>query len=609
MRKLLFAIIGLLTAVNSYAVKAYPLPVEVRQSDGTLLTIVLHGDEDFSYCTTLDGALLLEQGGSYYIASVAADGQLSATPQLAHNRQQRSQAETLLVERQDRERFLKVGHEAAAVQRARREPIKPVGNIPFFPHVGSPKALVILAEFNDTTFSLPHPRQAFEAYFNSNAPLEDYGGGETANRNSVYKYFKDVSLGAFTPQFDVYGPVKLPSDLKTYGGTRADGYGERMDLLYQDACALLNDTVDFSQYDADGDGYVDLAITIYAGYSQSMTGNSNECIWPKSNAFGDGPKYDGVQIGRYCVSAELNGYPGCWPSAPYQRINGIGTLCHEFCHTMGLPDFYPTGSDGAKVKGDNQAMEYWSLMDSGNYLVNGYGPCALNAWEREAFGWIEIPTLESSCDLTLLPLDDHGTAYRIANDHDTTGHEYFLIENIQNFGQNNAQKGHGLLVYHVEYDETTFSLATNKPNNLKGHPRMTIVPADGLLFAQYNVGKTIDGKLIRNADFYNQLAGDPFPGTSGVTELNETKGLVNFQVYTGESLNKALHDISEDDGVVSLSFIHDFKAYTDGITTVALPDASSTGAIYTLDGRYAGHDLEALPKGIYITGGKKILRK
>ena len=609
MRKLLFAIIGLLSAINTYAVKAYPFPVEVRQSDGTMLTIVLHGDEDFNYCATTDGALLVEENGNYYIGSIDANGQLKATAQLAHNEALRTPAETLLVKAQNRQLFLKMGEETAQRQKIMREPIKPTGSVPFFPHTGTPKALVILAEFADTTFSLPKPKEAFDAYFNSKVPLEDLGGGETANRASVQRYFQNVSLGSFVPEFDVYGPVKLPSNLKTYGGTKANGDGERMDLLFQDACALLDDEIDFSQYDANDDGYVDLSIIIYAGFSQSMTGNSNECIWPKSNAFSTGPKYDGKKLGRYAVSAELNGFPGCWSSAPFVRINGIGTLCHEFCHTMGLPDFYPTGSEGAKVKGNNQAMEYWSLMDSGNYNYNGYAPVALNAWEREAFGWIEIPTLTESCQLDILPLDDNGKAYRILNDHDATAHEYFLIENIQQIGQNSWQRGHGLLVYHVEYDETAFSMASNKPNNVKGHPRMTIVPADGLLFAQYNVGKEIDGKVIKNADFYAELAGDPYPGTSGVTQLNETMGIVNFQVYKGESLNKALNNITETDGIISLSFINDFKAYTDGIETVALPQQGAEGNFYTLDGRLAGRDLGTLPKGIYVRGGKKIVKQ
>jgi immune inhibitor A len=274
---------------------------------------------------------------------------------------------------------------------------------------------------------------------------------------------------------------------------------------------------------------------------------------------------------------------------------------------MGLPDFYPTGSQGALVKGDNQAMEYWSLMDSGNYLINGYEPVALNAWEREAFGWMEIPTLEEGQDMELTSIDAGGTAYRVLNDSDATAREYFIIENIQNIGHNRAQKGHGMLVVHVDYDPSRFSMASNTVNNTKGHPRMTVVPADNRLFAQYNVGKTIDGVYINNKYFYDELSGDPFPGTSEVTALNDTTKHVNFQVYNGLRLDKAFCDIAERaDGVVTLKYITHFADHLVGIRDLRATLADEDDAIYTLDGRRMG-DSANLPNGIYVKRGKKIV--
>ena len=599
MRRILFFMMGLLVSTASWAVKANPSPAEVRQADGTLLTVFLHGDEDFHYYTTADGVLLVPENGSYFIARTLPDGSLAATGILAHNASLRTPAEREMVKAQDVEAFLASGHQVALQRKARREPVST--NHTLFPHTGSPKAIVILAEFKDTTFSITNPKRSFEDYFNAPGNLPDYGNGESANLASVGKYFSEVSHGQFTPQFDVYGPVRLPSSLGTYGGTRADGKNERIDLLMTEACILMDDSLDFSQYDSNNDGQVDLVIIIYAGYSQSMSGNSVDCIWPKSGTV-DGGTYDGKEVRRYAVSAELNGFPGCWPSAPDKRINGTGTLCHEFCHTLGLPDFYPTTSN-TSVKGDNQAMEYWSLMDSGNYNVNGYAPVALNAWEREAFGWIEIPTLTSPGEIEMKALDDGGTAYRILNDNNETGKEYFILENIQKIRINTRHRGHGLVVSHVEFEANTFW--NGNANNIKGHPKMTIVPADGLLFAQYNVGKEIDGKVIRNSDFYDQLAGDPFPGTSEVTQLNDGMNLVNFQVYTGAKLNKALSEITEENGVVKFNFIDDFEA---GIETASMAQPQRLSGIYTLDGRRVASDMDLLPKGIYIKNGRLVVK-
>ena len=599
MKKIFITLVCLLSALSIKADKAYPFPVDIRQSDGTTLTIVLHGDEYFHFYSTADGVLLVQENGNYYVAQVNEDGTLRPTPLLAHNDGMRTAQEKEYILAQDKELFYRCAEEQIQINRVRREPVS-ASNLEF-PHLGSPKAIVILAQFADTPFTLEAPKASFEQYFNNEGALKDMGRGEAGNISSVKDFFKAMSFGKYEPQFDVYGPVTLPDSLKKYGGSNSTGTDENMSKLFKDACTAMDDSLDYSQYDENNDGYVDLVIIIYAGYSQSVTGNSNECLWPKSGNC-NGGKYDGKSVSRFGINAELNGFPGCYSAAPYERINGIGTLCHEFSHCLGLPDFYPTGN---AWKGDNQAMEFWSIMDSGNYLSNGNAPAAYTAWEREALEWLEIPTLTEAGDLEIAPIDYGGTAYRILNDNNELGSEYFIIENIQNRGYNVRQKGHGLLVYHVNYNAAAFSLSSNSVNNQKGKPRMTVVPADGLLFAQYN----INGTTVKNSDFYNQLAGDPYPGTSMRTELNDTLDIVNFQVYTGESLNKALENISEENGKIYLTFINDFQQHLDGIAEIpAAVVKPGHDLIYTLDGRLAGHDMMALPRGIYIKNGRKIIK-
>ena len=553
--KWIFLCLAWFIAIAAHAVKAWPFPVEVRQADGTWLTIIQYGDEDFHYCMTTDDVLLVEEGGSWYVGRVDERGVLVATSQLAHQPEQRGATERALVATQRTAEYVRTGQVEAERRKARREPINNTGSL--FPHVGTPTAVVILAEFKDVKFSVKNPKRSFDEYFNLKTSLPNHGYGENRNLTSISQYYANMSFGQFVPQFDVYGPVTLSDSLKVYGGSNNAGNDERMDLLFKNACSMMNDSLDFSKYDANGDGMVDLVIIVYAGYSQSVSGNSESCIWPKSGTTSGG-KYDGKKVSRYSVSAELNGYPGCWGSPPFLRINGIGTLCHEFCHTMGIPDFYPTKSS---ARGDNQAMERWSLMDSGNYLENGYAPTAMTAWEREAMGWLTINNLTEDSELEIKPIDSGGVAYRIPNPKDESGHEYYIIENIQNIGHNAFQRGHGLLVYHVDYNASVFSLSQNSVNNEKGHPRMTIVPADGTLFAQYNIGKTIDGKIISSFDYYNQLAGDPFPGTGHATAVNDTLGLTNFAAYVGTKSNIALGDICEERQIIKLKFYSDFRMH------------------------------------------------
>ena len=141
---------------------------------------------------------------------------------------------------------------------------------------------------------------------------------------------------------------------------------------------------------------------------------------------------------------------------------------------------------------------------------------------------------------------------------------------------------------------------------------MTIVPADGILGSSYKIVKTAswataaDGKATQ-ADYNSQHAGDPFPGTTNTTELNDTLNFTNFKVYTGAKLNKALANIQENSGVISFKYIHDFDDHVTGINTITNQTTVSDGRIYTIDGRFVGTKLENLPKGIYIQNKKKVI--
>ena len=104
--------------------------------------------------------VLLVQGvdNNYYIGKVEKSGNLIATQQLAHEALTRSQAERNLIAKQDKEKFFayvnKVAEESENAYNnspLTRGPIidSGYGGVPYFPHTGSPKALVILAEFQD----------------------------------------------------------------------------------------------------------------------------------------------------------------------------------------------------------------------------------------------------------------------------------------------------------------------------------------------------------------------------------------------------------------------------------------------------------------------------
>lgn len=594
MKKLLLFFALLAVSVSVKAAKAQSGTVTVKQSDGSLIRVILHGDEHFSYSTTDDGVLLVQEGNSYYIAKVKQDGTLASTAILAHDSQTRNAEEVLAIEKQDKSRFY--AYMDSMAERFLSTRAVPAANPPLFPHTGSPKAIVILVEFQDVPFTLTNPRKSFYQYLNGEGKPVNYGHNEDRNHGSVKQYFTDMSFGTYTPQFDVYGPVKLSQPLKHYGGDVGGVKDVNVRDMVTEACTLMDDSLDFSRYDSNHDGYADLVYLIYSGYSQSINGNSTDCIWPKVFSVPE-RIYDGVKVARAGLNNELIGFPGAFKKSPLQRINGIGLFCHEFSHCMGLPDFYPTY---APAQGDNQGMEDWSLMDGGEYVNNGYTPTAYTAWEREAFDWMSVETLsETTNAINIQPIDKGGKAYRIVNDNDASGNEYFMMENIQQTGWNEKQRGHGLLIYHVNYDSYLFSLTANAVNNIKGKPRMTVVPADGLLNSSY---------VETNRDkLFAQYKGDPFPGTSGIHTFNDAMNLPNIKPYHGSKWDKSLTGITEDThlGLVTFNFIKGTPTAIDMPTTGN--DVENDRRIFTLDGRYMGTDITRLPKGIYIRNKEKIV--
>jgi immune inhibitor A len=548
MSRLTLIFASLLISIAAWGVKVHPGPAVIKQSDGTEITVYAYGDCDNHWYATADGVLLYHEGFDYFVAKVDADGNLVPTKQLAHEMTQRSAAEVKLVKAQNRKLFYDKKKETSARLAPRKEPVE--NDETLFFHTGSPKALVILAEFTDSVFKDSDPKSVFEQYLNADV-IDNTVGNSTVGRNygSVKKYFSDMSFGTFTPQFDIYGPYQMSQKLKYYG----DGDKDHMDRLIPELCQLADADIDFSQYDQNNDGKVDLVYIICASYSQSWTQNSSDCIWPKSGSAANYGKtdfgiYDGKGVYRFGVHTELNAYPGAF-TQPY-RINGVGLFCHEFSHCLGLPDIYPTTKTAQTAL--NPGMENWDLMDGGEYVYNGYYPTEYTAWEREAMGWITIEELTDSGDVELVNIDRGGKAYRIRNENHPN--EYFIIQNIQQDKWNAYQEGHGMIVFHVDYDQTIFN--NNKVNDIPGIPRMSIVPADGKVLSSYNV----DNVTITSRDYYTELAGDPFPGTSNVTQLDETMDLPNFQVHYGETINKAFHNITETEGVVRFKFINDFAS-------------------------------------------------
>lgn len=466
----------------------------------------------------------------------------------------------------------------------------------YVPHTGTITIPVVLVNFQDAKFKINKPKEAFDQLFNSDTQV-NLGNGNRLNYGSVAKYFRDMSNGAFTPKFKVYGPVTVDQPETYYGGKHEnDNNDENPWQLVKDALKLVEGQVkedDIKSFCSDGNT-IDCVYIVYAGLGQN-DGGDGTTVWANCSTTG-GATLGGKEVRWYTMSGELS--PVKIKDSTIPVVNGLGVICHEFSHSLGLPDMYPTAKSAYL---DNQEMEYWDLMDGGEYTYNGFCPTAYTAFEKEQMEWqVDMVTLDSDASVTMTTSTEQGgTAYKIVNPQNDK--EYLMLEYIQRKGWNQYLFGNGLLVYHVCLPSETLYSST-RLNNVPHYPGMAVVPADGACLSSYI-------KANEN-DYVNSHKGDLFG--QNVTELSDTNQQPNFCWYNAAkteklNTNKAIKNVKydNDNGVLTFDYVNDVAS---GILPVWGDKQATDGRVYSINGAYLGDDITKLPHGIYIVNGQKIVK-
>ncbi|MCR4852455.1 MAG: M6 family metalloprotease domain-containing protein, partial [Prevotella sp.] len=442
---------------------------------------------------------------------------------------------------------------------------------------GQKKGIIILVNFSNVSFKSSNNNALFQSIANE----ENYTNANLGFKGSMRDYFYKQSDGQFELTFDVVGPYTVSNTQSYYGGNDSSGDDKYPATMVIEACQLAANDVNFADYDWDGDGEVDQVYVVYAGKGEA-DGGASSTIWPHewtldaANYFGDGSgpqTIDGVTINTYACGPELNGSTG--------KIAGIGTMCHEFSHCLGYPDFYDTDYSGG------QGMGYWDLMDSGSYNGDGYQPAGYTSYERWVAGWKTPVELDKNTKVeNMKSLQDGGDAYIIYNDNNNK--EYFLLENRQFSGWDESLPGDGLLILHVDYDSLTW--ANNQPNDTPSRQRMTWIPADNeYQYETYNFTKYYS---------FEYMANDPFPYGSVNAFSQSTTPAAKFNNKTSNGtyyMDWEVNSITQNsDGTVSfvykvptaatLSFSPNPGVYTEAQTVSISCDEEDVTIYYTTDG-------------------------
>ena len=441
---------------------------------------------------------------------------------------------------------------------------------------------VVLITFADYEFSMDDPAAYYQRVLNEPGYNEGYGVGCAAD------YYRDQSGGRFNLQFDVYGPIKVSVSAKN----GKNNYG---DDAMKEVLKKLGDIapdVDFSIYDWDGDGEIEQMVFIAAGLSgNQVTGY----IWPNTNysslkAPGD------ISIGMTSVSCEM------WSD---RALCGIGTICHEFAHCLGLPDLYPYSADFSVV-------DEWDLMDGGNYTNRGWCPPNFSAMEKMLLGWGDPIELTDATTITgMIPVSEGGESYLIRNSGNDD--EYYILENRRQTKWDYGIPGQGLAIFHVDYDREIWS--NNDVNYYSDHLRYDLFHADGKNYRDWDPAN--DGKdmtkytmkpWMRNR--YLSTSVYPYADSTMVNESLTDDSDPAATVFKANAdgvklMSKSVTNIRvADDGTVSFDFMGGTTAMND-IIKFKVQSSKFKDIWFDLQGRrLPGRPAQ---KGLYIHSGRKIV--
>ncbi len=512
-------------SINLFAIPANKKPVTVKQPNGKSLTLTIKGDERVHWATTIDQYTIIgNEEGTFVYGQLNEDGDLIPSTFIASNSNERSPEERLFLSTLPydlRYSNKQIKEKVSLITSTKSEKVVVTGTV---------DGLVILVAFSDKAFTYT------QSDFNNLCNQVGYSvNGATG---SVKDYYYDNSKGSMTLNIDVVGPFTLPNTSAYYAGSTGT---QRMSEFVSSALSLADPTVDFSQY-TNGNSTVSNIHFVFAGQAQATTGNTSE-IWPHESRVSSNIMKDGVSFTTYSCSSEKN---------TATTMCGIGTMCHEMGHSLGLMDLYDT--DYSESGGTSVTPGVWSLMDQGNYNNNGNTPPYLNAWERQIIGWNAPITLTTTSSVTLPCLADSSVSYKIYLD----GNESFICEYRKQKKWDAYTPGSGMIIYHLDQSRIDQTFSNNTIN---------VAPTNRGFFIETSTGVLTD----------NNTAYAPFAGVSGQNYFtNESTPQSKYK--NGNLTNKPITHIQYiNDSTITFNFLSNLpQAKTQAVTLSTIRGTSAT---------------------------------
>lgn len=367
-----------------------------------------------------------------------------------------------------------------------------------------------------------------------------------AGRPYTYRsLYEEMSNGLLSIQGKTFGYAALDDDEAAYtGGTSprcqlANPYGStNCNGLFSDsavrvmqaglrlALSKLDRSVDWTHYDSDADGHVDLVLFLppTIGGECGPSTNPNNHLWahrfvlfPSYVTHSSLPSGQRIVVSDYILQSGVGGASGCDAT----QIMPIGTVAHETGHALGLPDLYD-------VADSSEGIGHWGLMGAGNH-ASPLSPSRMEAWSLNELGWVTVVPLPDAGahSLGAAPISD--TAFYLPVLGPNPRGEYFLLENRQRVHSDSAMIrmhceewygspsppascGGGLILWHIDSTQVARGRLGSGVNSGPIHG-VALVQADG----RRNLDVSFTSPGSNRGD-----AGDPYPGETGNVVFSAT---------------------------------------------------------------------------------------
>ena len=208
------------------------------------------------------------------------------------------------------------------------------------------------------------------ADFPSQRASEAWGVNQAQNMlNDIARsYIEQLTDGQTNLTIVVHQEVATASeDVGRYGsdfeGNRdTDSAGDFLPLdLAEEVVLDMASSVNWSQFDLNGDGEVDRLLILHTTKGQEETPAQSEKIWSHFTHFETPLDVgDGLSVGHYTMASLRTG------------SSGMGTVLHEMLHQMGALDLYPVHDSSLDT--DWHGVGNWDIMASGNWNGGGAWP-------------------------------------------------------------------------------------------------------------------------------------------------------------------------------------------------------------------------------------------